>query len=47
MLPFVGAITVTEAQQVQTKELKVEELFKGKEGTMALLIQKRILGYLQ
>lgn len=36
MLTFVGAITVTEAQQVQTKELKVEELFKGKEGTMVL-----------
>ena len=36
MLTSIGTTTVTEAQQEQTKELKIEELFKGKVGTMVL-----------
>lgn len=36
MLTSIGSTTVTEAKQEQTKELKIEELFNGKEGTMVL-----------
>ncbi|WP_240733108.1 class D beta-lactamase [Jeotgalibacillus sp. S-D1] len=46
MLSFIGTITVTKAHQEQGKEMNIEKLFNGKQGTMVLKNLKKDKVYL-